>query len=252
MPGDTPDWLPDPSGGVDIVVKQANFAFSGGSPNFFSTTIDTGKSYQALLCSLVPRDHSGEYTILINVSDPSGNGYWSRTYKRSLVALTGAQVIFPAPCTAGGSVLFEVTGPVGATTFTLLVSGVVSDATGLLVPLRADARPYPVGANPFHGTNTGGETLIAAPGAGKRILLAGGSLLVQSPAAGNAFLQWNATVGGAAYHPAQVAVGTASDTAVNVPIPPQGILLDDNTALTTTTGGGPSAVSSDGTYDIVS
>lgn len=230
IPLDTPDFVTDETGGVDVILTTTTFNFSGGSPNFFSKTFTTGKSYRSILCSLVPRDHSGVYTITVNIIDPLNNGYYSRTYTYSLVALSGAQVVLPAPCAASGSMFFQVQGPAGASAFTLTIAGSVSDLSKTAGGYRKDGRQYPVGdheANLFE-TTTGSTTLVAAPGAGLRLMVAGVQLS-QNNASGLCNIA--GTLNGNSVLLAALAGAAAVSRVWR-----QGFVLDDNTGLTLAIG----------------
>ena len=254
IPLDTPDFVTDETGGVDVILTTTTFNFSGGSPNFFNKTFTTGKSYRSILCSLVPRDHSGVYIVTVNIIDPLNNGYYSRTYTYSLVALTGTQVVLPAPCAASGSMFFQVQGPAGASAFTLTIAGAVSDISKASGLYRTDGRLYPVGQKSATYFGAANGTLISAPGAGSRIMMrwVDGACLA---AAATTIDALQATVNGAAVNLMAFVLGngqSAKDSKDWI----SGLLLDDNTAVTVGTAlagtAAPFGVTFNAAYDVVS
>lgn len=249
--GDTPDWLPDSSASVDNIVKLQTFTLNTGGQAQFTETLTVGKSYKSLYLIFFAPLHTGVYTVTVSAKDAAANIYWAQTYSWSLLALGIRRFAVPVPCTAGGLLSVFVAGGTLNDTVQMALYGGTDQVVGSGPLYRPDGRLYAFGGNAFHGTNAAGETLISAPGAGSRILLASLDIMCQCPAAGAAFYFVQGIVNGTTFHIA-TAGGAANQIEIaQAVLPAGGLLLDDNTALVSNQAGSPSAVFADGTYDEV-
>lgn len=249
VPSDTPDFLDEFQGLVDNLLALATITYAGSPPRV-AETFATNKSYQSVGISFTTGANSGTYTFILTVKDALGNQLYQQAYSRGCPSGFVQQFLFPAPCVAGGQLVIVFQGPSGSTTSQAAVYGSLSPmgSTGQLY--RPDARPYPTGGSGADGTNTAGGTLIVAPGAGRRIMLASLAMLIQSPAAGNAYSQVIAEVGGVNIKVGEVGCGNGSVATGVGAIPPWGILCDENTAVTYNQAGTPGTLDHSATYDI--
>jgi len=142
------------------------------------------------------------------------------------------QWVFPCPVSAGGQIKLTIT-PVSANAIfrSVIMVGSTDDLTGIGGPFRSDGWPYPLGQNAAHDESVTSATLIAAPGAGRRIMLM--SLFTTMPSAvinGEVIVQ--GIIGGLTTDLLVTAIAANANGMMAVaPIPPQGWLLDDNTAV---------------------
>lgn len=159
----------------------------------------------------------------------------------------------PYPMIPGSTVAVTITSsPVQAVAGNTLIYGL-----GVAPPslqgaqlLRADGRPYPVGALSASVNNVAGATAIPAPGAGVHILLASGIMIVQAAAAAGSTAILTATVNGAAVNICVAASANGAYTGPAIVVPPGGLLCDANTAVTFTTAGAPQIAQANLVYDL--
>lgn len=252
--GDTPDWLPDSSASVDNIVPLRTFTLDTGGQPEFTEVITVGKSYKSLYLLFFAPTHTGVYTVTIAAKDASANIYWSQTYSWSLLALGIRRFAVPIPCTTGGLLsVFVIGGTLGDTVQMALYGG-TDQRVGNGPLYRPDGRLYPIGLQAAQGTNVAGGTVISAPGAGSHILIATLELFVQSTANNGAVLTVAGTINGTSVNLGQLGLGantTSNNGGRSVNVPPGGILLDDNTALTYSVVGGIGLVNVAVLYDTV-
>lgn len=230
IPGDTPDWINSIDAAADTLLKVTG----GVAVTPYEQQITVGKSYRSLILTTFTPAYTGPVNISFTCTDPAGDeAYRSPDYERGIT--TGQQPmqwIFPCPVAAGGTITVALTVPAGIVTFnSLFVFASTSDLSGIYGPPRSDGRPYPVGQNAAHDESVTSATLIAAPGAGMRIMLM--SLYTTLPSAvinGEIIVQ--GTVGGTTIDLLVCAIDANANGMMAVaPVPPQGLLLDDNTAV---------------------
>jgi len=243
VPGDTPDFLGDIQGAVDVLLPTQSLALVGGN---VTETFTIAKSYQAIIVTCSPTGVSGVDSFLITLKDQAGNQYYTKTYTRSMEAALTYEFVLPVPCAAPGTLAIEYsTGGGGATVFWGIAGSVIPMA-GMPGPFRPDARPYPNAdheANSFQ-TALGTTVLVAPPGLGQRLLVAG-TQLSQNNATGLCNIA--GTINGSS-----ALLGALAGAASVARSWPQGVLLDDNTGLDLAIGAAVSDVYATAEYDIVS
>ena len=226
-PGDTRDWLDASQGSNDII------QFLGPLTLPVSVDIATPWAYRSLIVNASAVDVSGLYSFYFTALDANEVNVQVTTVVRSMHVGSGSvNFTVPVPCISGGHLQYAVIGPAGATSVGM---GMVA-STGLEVVqsqlVRSDGRPYPVGQNAAHDESTASATLIAAPGAGRRIMLM--SLYTTLPSAvinGEIIVQ--GAIGGTGIDLLVTAINANANGMMAVaPIPPQGWLLDENTPVT--------------------
>ena len=249
MPSDTPDWLPDTSASVDQLLPLTTYTIAHSPSNFFTFGAPLNKSYQSFYLNFFLPSNPGAYNISVSALDPLGNTYWTDSYSWSFSGSSYFAVDVPG--TVGGSVLFRVQGnPLGATVEAALYAS-VAPLPGGFSKWRRDGRMKPIGSLAATAYVAVAGTLIAAPGAGTRLLIKKLSISLLTGAANACQAYWGATTGGTAWNPFMVSC-SASQGNDKVEYYEDGILLDDNTSLAYAFQiGAPAAASFNAVYDVV-
>jgi len=230
IPGDAPDWIGATDASADTLLKTT----SAVSVASYTETVNVGKSYRAVVVTVEVTGYSGEVALNIWCYDAAGDQSYRSfgTVDRGVVAAESQQWIMPCPASAGGQIKIQMTPLSGSAVFaSVLVVGSTNDPPAIYGPTRSDGRPYPLGQNAAHDETVTSATLIAAPGAGRRIMLM--SLFTTLPSATIATeVIVQGTIGGTTIDLLVVAVSANANGMTTVaPVPPQGLLLDDDTAV---------------------
>ena len=247
IPADTPDWLPAEQGATDTLLPYALYPLNAGT-NDYSAVITCSKSYQAVVLRVQPPSgaNDGVYTIVVQALDHAGNQYYAKSVSWSINYSDPPTIVLPVPLTVGGALQFTIYAPTAGVSLYMSISGCTATLVQGSTPVRSDGRPYPLGGGVASIADNGASgTIVAAPGAGQRIMLSTlfGSAAVPAGAACSVL----AHVGGVSVVLARFAVdGTVSTTY------PGGLLLDDDTGITYTTSGTSQFLCATVTYDVVS
>jgi hypothetical protein len=243
-------------GGGDSLGSSGAVAYPHATTGVFTVTAATGYGTIAV----APGEPNQPVAIRVNNTSKTGlRSQWQSFPAK--IDYGPALMYFPVQASQGDVIQVEYTSLSGSDSaaVTIRVFGFalpVSPPT----PFRSDGRLMPRGDNAATDNSGAGVTLIAAPtGAGglARILLA--SLRVNSGAstAGNQSIQVTGTVNGAARVLGEAyCAGAATPPPGTVEpnsIPPQGLLLDPNTAVTTAVAVGTAAFNplASALYDLV-
>jgi len=228
--GDSPDWIGATDASADTLLKTT----SAVSVANYIETVNVGKSYRAVIMTVEVTGYSGEVALNIWCYDAAGDQSYRSlgTVIRGVAAAESQQWIMPCPASAGGQIKIQMAPVSGSATFTsVVVVGSTNDLSAIYGPTRSDGRPYPVGQSAANDQTVTSATLIAGPGAGRRIMLM--SLFTTLPSAvisGEVIVQ--GTVGGTLVDLLVCAINANANGMIAVaPIPPQGLLLDDNTGV---------------------
>ena len=252
IPADTPDWLPAEQGATDTLLPYALYPLNAGT-NDYSAVITCSKSYQAVVLRVQPPSSANDavYTIVVAALDHAGNQYYVKSVSWSINYSDPPTIVLPIPLTAGGALQFTIYAPAAGVSLYMSISGCTATLVQGSTLVRSDGRPYPVGSN---AVTSGATTLIAAPGAGRRLLLASVFAFIEATAV-NVFMNVVATINGASVNLVGVGAYASSQISVNqasAPIPPQGLLCDDNTGITLSVTGVPNNDYVTIIYDVVS
>ena len=250
IPSDTPDFLTTPQGALDELFPYQNVSLAGGPPSSFVKSFSIGKSYQTLTIRLATASQSGQYDIYVVSNDPAGNNVANLHYQWSLNLGSDIIVPLPIPMIVGGIVRVTLSFPTASAVVNLAVYASVNPRSSDGQMWRKDGRPYPVGLQGALGTTAAGGTLVAAPGAGSRIIVATLEIFQYSAAGNPSVVNAVAVVGGNSIILGRAVGPTNAPGETQCHIPERGILLDDNQALTYSIFQAPSLVGVTVTYDL--
>ena len=250
IPGDVPDWIGATDASADTLLTTA----SAVAVNSYVRTVTVGKSYRSIVIQVSATGYTGEVAINVSTSDAAGSLAYNNQsgYLRGIPSAQTQQWIFPCPAPAGGSIRIAITPQTGPATFaSVVVVGSTNDLSAIYGPTRSDGLPYPLGVQAALLTAAG--TLIAAPGPGHRIMLAGLQLSLISAGTVSSYAEVAGTIGGVGIklQTLGAAISSIAGSGSSL-VPPSGLLLDDNTAVTVATLGVPNNVNASAVYDVIS
>ena len=228
--GDAPDWIGSKDASADTLIKTT----SAVSVSQYTQIVTVGKSYRSVVITTQIQGYNGQNLVYLQCSDAASDLMFvsPSLYSRGSYNDELRQWVFPCPVSAGGQIKLTIT-PVSANAIfrSVIMVGSTDDLTGIGGPTRSDGWPYPLGQNAAHDESSASATLIAAPGAGRRIMLM--SLFTTLPSgviSGEVIVQ--GIIGGTTIDLSVAAIVANADGVTAVaPVPPQGLLLDDDTAV---------------------
>lgn len=237
MPGDHPDWLPDLSSAVDEL-----FSYSAqGFTTTVTKTVTTTKTYASLQFRVQRADllSTRQFVIDVQSIDANANIVDDQTQTVYMPLGSPETAYFAVNCAPGGQLTVKMTCVLASSLENVVCLGVTGPSLGGTKLLRKDGRQYPEGDfSALINVASGSGTFIAAPGAGLSVMLA--SLTVAAALAASAqsvVLSLTATINGVAQIIAAAWGGPSAGSVMSNNIPPQGLLLDVNTAVTYSVGG---------------
>ena len=248
MGSDTPDWLPDSSASVDLLVPLQTFTIAHSPTNFFNVAATLQKSYQSFYFYAFLPSVLGPYNITVTAFDVVGNPYYVDSFQWSFAG--ASYFALDIPGTVGGSVSLRVSGQPLGTTVQMAMWGSVSPRPGGAGVWRRDGRHTPLGLLVANFQNAAGGVMLAAPGAGSRYILSGGNLLIAANVNLSSVVEVNATINGILCNIGLAAGAVSSYGVGRFEIPPMGLLIDDNDAIAVAVGNAPAAINVSLYYDI--
>ena len=209
-------------GGQDVLTPQLQRIVINGSAGLSAPARD---SYQTLMVMLEPPSVPGYY-VVANWTNFSTGQLFGSTNAVMQSNLAPTTLLGPMSCNPGDNVGCNLLMfPGSAISLPVRLFGIRER----LVTCRPDGRPYPTGAAGAWVNVAAPQALIPAPGAGLCVML---SSLTMTGFAVNATGNIQITQNGILYV-VQALDGGAGNVgpATPQPIPPQGLLCDENTAV---------------------